>query len=66
MLISALKEMPDTYRDLLYFRYGEEMSEKEIANLTGTNYATIRKQLSRARKMLLKLLVKEDKAFATV
>lgn len=66
MLISALKEMPDTYRDFLYFRYVEEMSEKEIADLTGTNYATIRKQLSRARKMLLKLLVKEGEAFATL
>lgn len=66
IIISALKEIPEIYRDLLYFRYVEEMSEKEIATLTGINYVTVRQRLSRARKMLLKLLEKEDEAFATV
>ena len=63
ILINALKEMPELYRDLLYFRYYQEMSEKEIAAQTGANYSTVRKQISRARKLLCELLTKEVVSF---
>lgn len=60
IIISVLKELPDTYRDILYLHYFNELSEKEIAELTGKNYATVRKQISRAKKMFAELFEKED------
>lgn len=59
LVISILKKIPDIYRDLLYLYYYCEMSEKEIALLTGRQYATVRKQMSRAKKVFLQMLEKE-------
>ena len=63
LIISALKKMPDIYRDLLYFHYFEELSEKEISAFTGIKYATVRKQISRAKAIFAKLIESEDSSY---
>lgn len=60
LVISVLKKMPDLYRDLLYFYYFEEMSEKEISEQTGVKYSTVRKQISRAKVIFAKLVESEE------
>lgn len=66
LIVSVLKKMPDVYRDLLYLYYYHEMSEKEIALLTGRQYATVRKQISRARKLFAETLKKEDDIYEKI
>lgn len=60
---STLKKMPDLYRDLLYFHYFEELSEKEISEFTGIKYVTVRKQISRAKAIFAKLIESEDSSY---
>lgn len=59
----VLRKMPDLYRDLLYFHYFEELSEKEISEFTGIKYATVRKQISRAKAIFAKLIESEDSSY---
>ena len=61
VVLSVLKKKPEAYRDILYLHYYRELSEKEIADLLDKNYATVRKQVSRAKKMFAELFEKEDK-----
>lgn len=63
ILISALKQMPEKYRDLLYLHYCIGLSEKELSEQFCKSYATIRKQVSRAKKMLIELLEKEGVSY---
>lgn len=44
-----LEEMPETYRDVLYYLLVENMSEKEIATLLSRNINTVRQQVRRGR-----------------
>ena len=60
-ILSLLRELPDTYRDILYLHYFKELSEKEIAELLGKNYSTVRKQISLAKKMFADIFEREDK-----
>ena len=63
LVSSALRKMPDMYRDLLYFYYFEELSEKEISEFTGIKYSTVRKQISRAKAIFAKLIESEDASY---
>lgn len=44
-----LEQMPETYRDVLYYFLVEEMSEKEIASLLSRNINTVRQQVRRGK-----------------
>lgn len=60
LVLSALKKLPDNYRELLYFHYYMDMSEKDISTLINRKYPTVRKQISRAKQLLADLIAKED------
>lgn len=63
LVLSALKKLPDDYRDLLYYHYYLDMSEKDISTLVNRKYPTVRKQISRAKQLLADLIAKEDRNY---
>lgn len=63
LVLSALKKLPDDYRDLLYYLYYMDMSEKDISTLVNRKYPTVRKQISRAKQLLADLIAKEDSLY---
>lgn len=52
-------ELPEKYRDCLYFFYYEDYSIKEIAKLLGTPENTVKTNLRRGREALKKRLADE-------
>lgn len=58
-LQDALASLKQPYRTVVVLFYYEDFSTAKIAQITNTNIVTVRKQLSRARKMLKEIL-KED------
>ncbi len=58
-LRDAVAGLKQPYRTLVVLFYYEDFSTARIAQITNTNIVTVRKQLSRARKMLREIL-KED------
>lgn len=54
-----IEKLPQPYRTVIILFYYENLSILEIARVTGAHGAAVRKQLSRARKMLKEML-KED------
>ena len=60
IVLSILRQLPDTYRNVLYLHYYHELSEKEIAVFLNKNYSTVRKQVSRAKKLFADIMSKED------
>lgn len=63
LLLAAVMLLPLKYRDVIHLFYYEEMSIKEIAQITGRRESTVTSQLSRARELLRKSL-KEEYDFA--
>ena len=61
-LVDALKRLPETYRDVLRFKYLLELSDAEIANALDVEKSTVRVYLMRARRALLKLCEVNDHA----
>lgn len=60
-VVETLKMLPETYRDVLYYRYCLELSVSEIAALTDQKVGTVKKQVARGRALLLqKLELKGD------
>lgn len=55
----AVNNLKQPYRTVVILFYYENLSASKIAQITGTNVVTVKKQLSRARKMLREFL-KED------
>lgn len=55
-VLNAVFKLPDKYRIPVHLFYFEDMSTAQIATVTGTRESTVRSQLTRARKMLEKLL----------
>ena len=51
-LTAALEELPEGYREVLVLKELEEMSYKEIAEVTGVPLGTVMSRLSRARALL--------------
>ena len=58
-LRDAVAGLKQPYRTLVVLFHYEDFSTARIAQITNTNIVTVRKQLSRARKMLREIL-KED------
>ncbi len=58
-LRDAVEKLEQPYRTVVVLYYYENMSVNQITQITGTNSAAVRQQLSRARKMLKEQL-KED------
>ena len=59
VLREAVDCLKQPYRTVVVLFYYENLSVKEIAQITDTSIVTVRQQLSRARKMLKEIL-KED------
>ena len=55
----AVNRLKQPYRTVVVLFYYENLSVSKIAQITSTNMFTVKKQLSRARKMLREIL-KED------
>ncbi len=55
-LHDAVARLQTPYRTVVVLFYFENFSSSEIAKITGTNAAAVKKQLSRARKMLREIL----------
>ena len=55
----AVNSLKQPYRTVVVLFYYENLSVSKIAQITSTNMVTVKKQLSRARKMLREIL-KED------
>ena len=58
-LRSAVESLKQPYRTVVILFYYENLSALQIAQITNTNAVAVKKQLSRARKMLSEIL-KED------
>ncbi|MEE5992923.1 MAG: RNA polymerase sigma factor [Oscillospiraceae bacterium] len=58
-LSEALLQLPPKYRDVVHLHYYEGYKTEEIAEILRRKPDTIRKQLSRARDMLKKILEEE-------
>lgn len=52
----VLDELPERDRDLLFFKYFDELDNHEISRLTGISEQSIRQRLSEARRHALRLL----------
>lgn len=60
-LISLIRQMPPSYRDVLLLKCRYGMNDREIAQILGIHGGTVRTRLSRARAwMKKKLAEKED------
>lgn len=55
-LLAAMEELPEHYRDALYYRYVMELPLREAAEMLGVKPETLRKQVARARDLLTKKL----------
>lgn len=59
-LINAIQKLPQQYQDVLFFSSVYDMNSTLIADLMNKPRGTIRKQLSRARQMLVEICQKES------
>ena len=55
-VLSAILDLPDAYKTVVYMYYYEGYSVKEIASSLGCLQTTVRSRLSRARSLLKKVL----------
>jgi RNA polymerase sigma-70 factor, ECF subfamily len=51
-LASAVMDLPDLYREVIYLYYFEELTIKDIAYLTHLNQNTVKTRLKRAKQLL--------------
>ncbi len=58
-LSEALLHLPPKYRDVIHLYYYEGYKTEEIAEILGRKPDTVRKQLTRARELLKKILKEE-------
>lgn len=62
-ILSAVRELPAKYRDVIHLFYYEELSVREIGEVTGRRESTVTSQLTRGRELLKKKL-REEYEFA--
>ena len=60
-MLSAIRQLPVIYRDILYLQRVEEYKLTEIAKLLGIDVETVKKRAQRGRKKLLYQLAKEHR-----
>lgn len=58
-ILSAVANLPDSYRDVVYLFYVEEKKTEEIAKILNLKGAAVRQRLVRGRKQLADALRKE-------
>lgn len=58
-IVSAIRNLNDTYRDVMFYHFVCEMKIKDIADLLGKKNSAVRQQLVRGKKMLIEILEKE-------
>ena len=58
-LVECIKSMDDTYRDVLYLHFVEEMSAKQISMLLYQKLATTKQQLVRGKRILITKIIDE-------
>ena len=58
-LYQAIRKLPQAYQEVLYLFYFNDMSGKEIAEITGRSTGSVRTLLYRARVQLKELLKEE-------
>lgn len=63
ILLEAVESLPVKYRDVIHLFYYEELSIREIGEVTGRRESTVTSQLTRGRELLRKRL-KEEYDFA--
>ena len=56
MAIEAVQKLDEKYRDVLMYKFVEEMSIKEIAEITGESANNISVRINRAMKMLKEIV----------
>lgn len=64
LLNIAFSKLPQSQKDLLYYKYILEMSDKDIAEILGIAPASVRQYLTRARRKAKKLIEKENSNYA--
>ena len=52
-LLEGLKQLEQPYREVLYYRFGTELTPTEIANLLERKLPTVKKQIARGKQKLL-------------
>ena len=55
-LVKTISQLPQIYKDVLFLRYVNDFSVKEISKMLDISVDTVWKRLERARKMLKELL----------
>ena len=60
-LVGCIKAMDETYRDVLYMHFVEEMSAKEISTLLHQKLSTTKQQLVRGKRILITKIIDEVK-----
>lgn len=60
IFLRALENLPDRQRDLLYYKFFEELPDSDIAALLEIQPASIRSALTRARRTLDKQIKREE------
>ena len=58
-LLQAVLALPEKYRDVIHLFYYEELSVKEISQITGGGVSTITSRLTRGRELLKRSLKEE-------
>ncbi len=62
-ILDCIRSMDPLYRDVLYYRFVEEMSEKDIAYLLGRKYGAVKMQIKRGRAMLIKSIKEKEEKY---
>ncbi|MBP6925560.1 MAG: RNA polymerase sigma factor [Candidatus Pacebacteria bacterium] len=57
--VALIHDLPDKYRDIIYFRYVEDLSLQEISNITGERENTVSVRVHRGIKLLEDLFNKK-------
>ena len=55
-VVNAIVNLDDKYKDVLFYHFISEMTAKEIAEFLGRKQSTVKQQLVRGKKLLLKVL----------
>ena len=58
-VVNAIRELNDTYRDVMFFHFISEMKISEIVDLLGRKRSTVQQQLIRGKKKLIEILETE-------
>ena len=59
LLLQAVWNLPERYREVIHLFYYEELSVREIARITGRGESTVTSQLTRGRELLRRSLKEE-------